>query len=247
MAGALGGSLTSSSPWASAAVVVVLAVAQGPLSIRVSGIAVFAPVIAAVFSSIALPTPAIYVAIWVGVGYAFIELLSVGLRLPRSASGVERGVAWLHATMFAALAGPGVFITQTFEVGHGYWLLLTLAVVLQPSPSAARAVGRARLAGTITGVVAAIVLVVVMPPPLLVLAAAACTFLTVAWGIAQDIVRQAHYGVLAILFLGSGGSLATGVDLGIERLILTAAAVILAIAASTALDRIERRSSSGTT
>ncbi|MGB7448676.1 MAG: FUSC family protein [Ornithinimicrobium sp.] len=241
-AGALGGSLTSSSPWESAALVIVLALAQGRLTVNASGIAVFAPVIAAVFASVDVIGHPALIALGVILGYAFVQLLSVVMRLPRRASAVEPRMAWLHAAVFAVLAGPAVLVTRSLEVGHGYWLLLTLAVVLQPAPGVARAVALARMAGTVSGVVVAIVMVAVLPAPLLVLAAAACLLLSVGWGISADVGRSAHYGVLAILFLGSGGSLATGVDLGIERLVLTGAAVVLAIAASAVLERIERSS-----
>ncbi|MGB3687280.1 MAG: FUSC family protein [Ornithinimicrobium sp.] len=239
VAGAVGGSLTASSPWACAGVVLVVALLQAPLTAKAAGIAVFAPVIAAVFGSVDVDERPLVIGLGVAIGFVFVQLLSTAMRLPRTSATVPKGVAWRHATVFALLAAPAVLLTRTLEVGHGYWLVLTLAVVLQPSPRAARAVARARLTGTVTGVVVAIAMVVVLPGPVLMLATAACILLATAWGVCQNVEKQAHYGVLAILFLGSGGNLAKGVDLGIERLVLTAAAVALAVAAAAVLTRFE--------
>ncbi len=193
-AAGVGGSLTSTSPWACAAVVVLLALAQAPLTASAAGIAVFAPVIAAVFASVDVGEGPLTVGLGVGIGFIFVQLVTAALRLPRASAAVPKAIAWRHAAVFAFLAGPAVLLTRTLELDHGYWLVLTLAVVLQPSPQAA-----------------------------------------------QNVEKQAHYGVLAILFLGSGGSLATGVDLGLERLGLTAVAVALAVGASTALRQVEAK------
>ncbi|MGC1209281.1 MAG: FUSC family protein [Ornithinimicrobium sp.] len=238
-AAGVGGSLTSTSPWACAAVVVLLALAQAPLTASAAGIAVFAPVIAAVFASVDVGEGPLTVGLGVGIGFIFVQLVTAALRLPRASAAVPKAIAWRHAAVFAFLAGPAVLLTRTLELDHGYWLVLTLAVVLQPSPQAAQSVARSRLIGTVTGVVLAIAMVLVLPGPILLVATAMCALLAAGWGIAQNVEKQAHYGVLAILFLGSGGSLATGVDLGLERLGLTAVAVALAVGVSTALRQVE--------
>jgi hypothetical protein len=241
VAATLGGAAAFSSPWATAAVVALVALCQAPLTARACGVAAFAPVVAAVFASVEVVEPPVLLAAGVALGYVFVQLLSLAMRLPRTSATVDPVAALVHAVAFASLAGPAMLVTQTFGVDHGYWLLLTLAVVLQPSPTAGRVLARARLTGTLTGVVVAVVMVLALPPDLLMVAAGGSVLLSLAWGVAQDVGRTAHYGVLAILFLGSGGNLEDGVGLGLERLVLTACAVVLAVLAYDAVGSTQRR------
>ena len=51
----------------------------------------------------------------------------------------------------------GYFVSLFFPLGHGYWILLTIATILKPAYSISRTRNMQRLLGTITGVVIAFV------------------------------------------------------------------------------------------
>nr|WP_300144439.1 FUSC family protein [Propionicimonas sp.] len=238
VAAAVGGALAGAQPpIASAVLIAGLSIAQGPLTQRVAGIGIFAPVLAAVFSSVAFSSEPWLLGVGVAVGYVFVIVLALILKLPRTVSPVARTVAWRHALVFAALAGPASWLTRSLDLGHGYWLVLALAAVLRPAPDDSRIAARSRMTGTVTGVVLAIGIVMLLPGPVALAAAAACTLLATGWGVAQDVERQALFSTPVVLLLGSGGSLGDGVGLGIERLWLTAAAAVLAVVAAAVIDR----------
>ncbi len=230
---------TSSSPVACGLVVTALALAQGPLAVRAGAIGMFAPVIAAVFASIGVSGGSVATAVSIGSGFALIQVLARLLRVPRAASPVSRSVALRHTVTFALLAGPAVAIPRALEVGHGYWLVLTLAAVLRPAPQETRRLARARWSGTVAGVAAAIVAALVLPGPLVLVTALVCAAFTLAWGVAGDVGRQTMFATAIVFLLGSGGSLRAGVEIGVLRLGLTAAAVVLATAAAEALLRAQ--------
>lgn len=240
VAGAIGGTLTTSHPVICAVLVMALALAQGPLTQRAAGVAMFAPVIAAVFSSVAVPASATTIGIGVAAGFLFLHATSLLLKVPRRPSPVATAVAWRHAAVFAVLAGPAVLVTRSLELGHGYWLVLTLAAVLQPASASCRMAARDRLTGTVTGVVLAIVLVLVLPPSIVLVVAAVCAVLTAGWGVSQDLERQTLFVTPVVVLLGSSGGLESGVELGMERLALTAVAAVLAVGAAAYLDHVER-------
>lgn len=147
----------------------------------------FAAVIAAVFSSVAVPASPLAIGVGVAAGFAFVQATSLLRRVPRQSAPVSKGIAWRHAVVFAVLAGPAVLATRSLELGHGYWLVLTLAAVLQPASATCRLAARDRLTGTVAGVVLAIALVLVLPPSIVLVVAAVCAVLTARWGSARTL------------------------------------------------------------
>lgn len=150
----------------------------------------FAAVIAAVFSSVAAPGLA---ARHRGRRRSWLRLRAGNLTAaegsPPVGSGLQ-GHCVRHAVVFAVLAGPAVLATRSLELGHGYWLVLTLAAVLQPASATCRLTARDRLTGTVAGVVLATALVLVLPPSIVLVVATVCAVLTAGWGISQDLERQ---------------------------------------------------------
>jgi uncharacterized membrane protein YccC len=63
-----------------------------------------------------------------------------------------------HAARVAMVCGADVALIQIFKIDHGYWLLLTSLVVLQPHVSGTLRRGMERIGGTVAGGVLAAVL-----------------------------------------------------------------------------------------
>lgn len=240
--GAVGGTLVSSSPWGCAALVGALALAQAPLTQRAAGIGMFAPVIAAIFATVDVGSAPLVLGIGTGIGFGFIHGMGALLKLPRASSPVDRTIAWFHAGVFALFAIPGVYITRSLELGHGSWLVLTLAAVLRPVGQDCREAAWGRLTGTVSGIGLAVAMGLLLPSPVVLVFAAAFAVLMVAWAVCKNVERQTLFGTPVILLLVSGGRLGEGVELSVERLALTAIAAGLAVAAASALERLESRS-----
>jgi uncharacterized membrane protein YccC len=94
-----------------------------------------------------------------------------------------------HALRVAVATAFAVALTSALEISRGYWLSLTVIVILQPYTSATFQKGLQRIAGTIAGGVAAAVLLAVVHSPagLMVLifvgAAVTVAFLPVNYGL----------------------------------------------------------------
>lgn len=58
-----------------------------------------------------------------------------------------------HALRVTIALLIGYFVSLFFPLGHGYWILLTIATILKPAYSISRTRNKQRLLGTITGVV----------------------------------------------------------------------------------------------
>ena len=58
-----------------------------------------------------------------------------------------------HALRVTIAMLIGYFVSLFFPLGHGYWILLTIATILKPAYSISRTRNKQRLLGTITGVV----------------------------------------------------------------------------------------------
>ncbi|MFT4155288.1 FUSC family membrane protein [Parafilimonas sp.] len=58
-----------------------------------------------------------------------------------------------HALRVTIAMLIGYFVSLFFPLGHGYWILLTIATILKPAYSISRTRNKQRLLGTITGVI----------------------------------------------------------------------------------------------
>ncbi|MBV9476958.1 MAG: FUSC family protein [Acidobacteria bacterium] len=106
----------------------------------------------------------------------------LNLRAPIVSALTWESAVLRHAMRVAVVAALAVGLTSAMHIARGYWLTLTVIVVLQPYTSATLQRGLQRVAGTIAGGIFAAVLLSLVHSPLqmlvLVFIGAA---LTVAW------------------------------------------------------------------
>lgn len=57
-----------------------------------------------------------------------------------------------HSLRVSIAVTAGFLVTQFFKIGHGYWILLTIIVILKPAFSLTKTRNRDRIAGTIMGI-----------------------------------------------------------------------------------------------
>lgn len=102
------------------------------------------------------------------------ESLSLGTAVPAAlrienlwprlqANLTVRSAAFRHAVRLAVCVALGELISRGAALPHGYWIPMTVAIVLKPDFAATVTRGLARMAGTVVGLVVASLVVVVAP------------------------------------------------------------------------------------
>jgi hypothetical protein len=103
---------------------------------------------------------------------AFFASLLVGIyvvlvvrlrRLRMTPQPVGAGLAARHAIALAVLTGFAAWMVTVRDLPHGYWVIVTLAVVLRPSISESSAMVRDRIVGTVIGSLIAVLAGVFLP------------------------------------------------------------------------------------
>lgn len=136
-----------------------------------------------------------------------------------------------HAVKYGLTLGIGTLVTRLLEVPHGYWLVLTAAVVLKQDYVTTLTRGVARLGGTLLGVLLAELVILVTHPSLTQmgwwsLLGAFFTFALFPTGYAAFSAALTLYVVFAIAGSGLAG------DILVEmRLALTLGGGLLALGA----------------
>jgi uncharacterized membrane protein YccC len=139
-----------------------------------------------------------------------------------------------HAVRLGAAAAIGTAIARFADVPHGYWIPLTVVMVLRPETAHTytRCVGR--VAGNVAGIVVASVVILVLHPVGFTAAALAVLFLGVAYAASGVgyVALSAALAAMVVFLVDIGG--ATGHAAG-DRLIATLIGGALAVLAHVAL------------
>lgn len=125
----------------------------------------------------------------------------------------------------AVAAATVVYAVQYFGIPHGYWIAVTLTVVLRPLPNITRARGRQRVLGTVGGVVLALVLATAFPGWAVTIALAVCMTLMISYALLDDYLRQVVSLTPSVVLLAPAG----GAELvALERAVATLIGAFLA-------------------
>lgn len=140
-----------------------------------------------------------------------------------------------HAVRLALALAGGTVIVRFADLAHGYWIPLTVVMVLRPETAHTytRCVGR--VAGNAAGIVVASVVTVLLHPTGLAAAAFAVVFLAVAYAVSAVgyVALSAALAAAVVLLLDVGGS-ADASTMG-DRLLATLIGGTLAVLAHVAL------------
>lgn len=224
-------------PFAAACFVALCCVMAAPAEIRQSGLLAGLPTVAAVLVSVPGSYDPVLTAVWMIAGNLLLVAISVVARLPRSASGgIAPQRAWLHAAVMAISVGLVVYLLQVHELSYGYWVAVTLTVVLQPRHDLTRTKARQRILGTVVGVVLALLLAGVLPTWGVTIALAACLVLMNCYAMVHDYVRQVVFLTSAIVLLAPAGGAGL---IAAERAVATVIGALLAGALAMLVERAD--------
>lgn len=233
------GHLAAGHPFAAGAVVAVAALAPAPLTVRAARVGTFLPVLGALGSGLPLGAAGSTVTAWVGVGALAVVALGTVLPVSVPPEPVPRDEALRHAIATALVAGVGTVVAASLRLGHGYWLVVAVAVVLAASRDQTGAQASQRVVGTVAGVLVGVLAVALLPTAVSLALAGVLTVLGLAWTVARETRFVAATSSATVVLVGSGGLVGTGAGLAIERLLLTAAGAACAAGAVAVLHRRE--------
>ena len=162
---------------------------------------------------------------WVLTGGAVVAL--VATRIPRGVppAGIEQIRAWRHAIVMAVAVGLVTYLVLALDIRHGYWVTLTLTVVLRPFDDQTRTAAWQRVLGTLGGVLLAVLIAALLPLWAIAAILAVCMVLMIGYATIGDYTRQVVFLTPMVVMLGSAG------DPGLiaaERALATITGAILA-------------------
>lgn len=237
---AAAGVAAADQPWAVAAVLAALGVAQYPLTRVAAGSGALLLVVPAVAASVAGGGDARVVGLGALIGT--LSVLAVGRLLGPGAPAVPvaRDVAARHAVA-VAVAVTACTPAVTADFGHGYWIVLTVAALLRPVPGESTRLAGRRVAGAVVGIALAAGVVLLFPPAVAVVFALLCAWGQVAWTLARDEFRQATLGTPVVILVASSSPAGSQVAASVERLLWVGAGAAVAVAAALVLAVFDER------
>ena len=176
---------------------------------------------------------------WMLVGGVVLALVATRLpSRPTPSVGVGQLENWRHAVVMALAVGPVVYLVLALDVPHGYWIALTLTVVLRPFHDETRRKALQRVAGTIGGVVLSLLLAAVLPVWGVGVALALCLVMVIAYGLTGDYTKQVLFLTPTVVLVGSADQVGVMVA---ERGVATFVGAVLAGLIGTGLAWVDAR------
>lgn len=179
-------------------------------------------------------------AVWMLIGGLVLIALVAVFRLhspPAVPADSHRVV--VHAIAMAVSVGIVTYVSLAFHIPHGYWIALTLTVVLRGVAEETQRRVRQRVAGTVGGVLIALLLVDLLPRWAVLVALACSLMLMTCYATLDDYTKQVIFLTPTIVLMGPPGSASLFVA---QRAIATVIAVVLAAGLALAIDQIAARS-----
>ncbi len=212
-------------PLAAAAFVALCCLAVAPVNRTGEGMLAGLPTAASVLVAVPGDFDPAAMAGWAVLGGGIAVL--VAARVPKATPlpGLDRDRAQRHAVVMAAAAGLVTYLVLALHVPHGYWVALTLTVVLRPFDDQTRTKAWERLVGTFGGIVLAVLLAALLPLWAIAVALTACLVLMTAYALRGDYTRQVLFLTPSVVLLGTPG------DLGLvaaDRALATVTGAVLA-------------------
>ena len=152
-----------------------------------------------------------------------------------------RSEAFRHAVRVAGAMAVAVGLSHLFAFGHGYWLPMTVMIVLKPDFASTFTRGLARSAGTVLGAGLATLLLAGLRPPhaVLIVFTIALYAVCVATLLANYAIYSIAIASLVVVLLAFTG--APAASLALDRAFYTVLGAALALAAYTLWPTWERR------
>ena len=229
-------------PFVAACFALLVCLLIAPANTLDNGLLAAVPAIASVYlGEPALALEPVPTALWTLVGGLLIVLLMAIGSSPAPLTGISAATAYRHAATMAVAVGVAVFVVLEFDVPHGYWVPMTMALVLQPFAAETRGRAGQRIWGTVGGALLALLMALTLPPWAIAIAILPLSLLNVAYSLLD------RYGQ-AVVFLTPGAVLLADlayreaeITATIARLIATLVGALIAVGLALFLQRADGR------
>lgn len=227
-------------PLPAACFVAVACLLVAPANMVSNGLLGGLPTVAAVLAANPLTADPVQVGGWMLVGGLVVVLMLSRLRPDEAVPDrVDPWTAWVHAVAMAVMVGVMVGLLNLVEVPHGYWVAVTLSVILRPQRSETQSAARDRVVGTLAGAIIGLGIALLVPAWLAIVLAATMLILVVANAALGRLAYEVMYTTPLIILLGSGGGAGT-VGAAVARVVATLAGALLAGVVALWIARLSR-------
>jgi hypothetical protein len=225
------GSLTVGHPAADVIVVSLAALLVYPGNRVSAGLLSMAPVLA-VLEGIGVVkvgwVAAFFAALLAGI---YVVLVVRLMRIRMTPRPVAPAMAARHAIVLSVMCGAAAWVSIVRDLPHGYWVIVTIAVVLRPSISESTTMVRDRVIGTVIGSLIAVIVGDALPEGLVWVVVAVFLWLDIGYTLVHRTVGAAIATTVLVVVMVApstdGGTLATAGD----RLLWTLVGAGLAVVA----------------
>jgi hypothetical protein len=171
---------------------------------------------------------AFFAALFAGI---YVVLVVRLMRIRMTPRPVPRALAARHAILLALMCGATAWIVTVRDLPHGYWIIVTLAVVLRPSVSESTSMVRDRVVGTVIGSLIAVIVGDTLPEGAVWVVVAVFLWLDIGYMLVHRTVGAAIATTVLVIVMVApstdGGTLTTAAD----RLVWTLVGAALAVVA----------------
>ncbi len=232
-------------PFPAACFAVLVCLMVAPANMFEVGLLSAVPPIAAVFlASPGLTLDPALTALWAFLGGLFVVLLLARVAPPDRRHPIGAVTAFRHAAVMAVAMGVSVFLVLHFEVPHGYWVPMTMALVLQPFGVETTTRARQRIAGTIGGGLLALGLALVLPTGVVAVAVLPLMVLGVAYSILGRYSKSVMFLTPSAVLLANLASRDAEISATLHRLVATLVGGIVAAVLALLLEHADTEQAS---
>lgn len=203
-----------------------------------AGVAMLLPFVALV-AGVLDPSPsALAAGVGGAAGGAIALLVARGLDLRVPAVPTPAEGATVYAVVLTIAVTVASVPTVVGWLPRGYWVPLTVLVILVPDADQSRRRLRERALGTLAGGLVATGLVLLLPAVVVVVVAVALLVLQIAWVVAGDQFRSVVALTCVVVLLSGAGDVGAQLETGLLRVALTVAGAAVAALAVLVADRM---------
>lgn len=221
--------------WSAACFVALTCLLVAPANAWKDALLVGVPSMAATLVAVPGETLPLSTGGWVLLGGAAI--LALGSRFPAADAmpDIPQPVAWRHAGVMALAVGVTIAAIGVLQWPRGYWIAMTLTVVLRPYDDQTRVRSWQRIAGTVGGGLVALLLASVLPDWAISVAVLICMVLYLSYVALGDYTRQVVFLTPTVVLLASVGHVG---QLVAQRVGYTVVGAVAAIVIAAVLARL---------
>jgi hypothetical protein len=161
----------------------------------------------------------------------YVVLVVRLMRIRLTPRPVKPALAARHAVVLAVICGAATWVSIVQDLPHGYWVIVTIAVVLRPSISESTVMVRDRVIGTVIGSLIAVIVGDTLPEGAVWVVVAVFLWLDIGYTLVHRTVGAAIATTVLVIVMVApstdGGTWTTAFD----RLVWTLVGAALAVVA----------------